>query len=83
MTGACARDLLAGAALDALPDDEAARLEQHLRVCPGCQAELVGVCDAVTCLALAVPQLPPPRRLLVRILSEAIAEARVRSPVAV
>lgn len=58
---------------------EVARVEAHAATCPACARQLAELREAVTLLALSVPQVAPPPRLRTRILSEAV---RVRPPTA-
>ena len=70
------RDDVAAYALGALPDDEAARLREHLESCEECREHLRWLLPAVDLLPRTVPQLRPPRRLRRRLMSTVHAEAR-------
>lgn len=67
------RDLLAGYAVDALANDEAAAVAGHLKGCAECSAELRTLSAAVDALAEAVPPLVAPERLRARMLLDAPA----------
>jgi anti-sigma-K factor RskA len=74
------RDDLAAYALGALPRDEAAGLERHLRGCDACRAELEWLLPAVELIPESVPQLDPPPALRERLLSQVRADAEAGEP---
>jgi anti-sigma-K factor RskA len=69
------RDDLAAYALGAMPEDEAARIEEHLEGCPRCRELLRWLSPAVDVLPAAVPQLTPPPGLRERIMAAVREEA--------
>lgn len=70
---------LSGAyAVDALDDDERSEFEQHLAVCPACQAEVASLCEAATLLA-ETTQVAPSAGLRERVLAD-IATVRPLPP---
>lgn len=64
-------ETLAAYALDALARDEAAFLARHLVECAHCQHEVDSLREAVSAMALAVPQVAPPASLRARVLAQA------------
>src|SRR5207247_5217959 len=70
------REDLAAYALGATPPAEADELEQHLRECEACQAELRWLQPAVDLLPRSVEQISPPRRLRASLLATVREEAR-------
>jgi anti-sigma factor RsiW len=68
-------------AADALPPEERAEVEQHLAVCPACAHEVAEMRAALTRLADAVAE-PPPPALRARVLGE-VARTRQQPPVVV
>jgi anti-sigma-K factor RskA len=74
------RDDLAAYALGALPDEEAAALERHLRECGRCRAELEWLRPAVELIPESVPQLDPPARMRERILREVRSDSEALAP---
>ncbi len=73
-------ELLAGAAIDDLDDDEATRLHRHAATCPTCAAEMERIDATLVALAIAVPQRRPPDGLEARILAAIQAEPDVATP---
>ncbi|MGH2955178.1 MAG: anti-sigma factor domain-containing protein [Solirubrobacterales bacterium] len=69
------RDDLAAYALGALPEDDAAGLEEHLEACPRCRDLLRWLSPAVDVLPAAVPQLSPPSALRERVMAVVREEA--------
>lgn len=70
---------LSGAyAVDALDDDERARFEEHLAVCPDCQAEVASLREAAARLP-ETTSTPPPPALRDRLLAD-IAKVRPLPP---
>jgi hypothetical protein len=71
--------LLAGREIGGLDPDESARLDAHLKACPGCRREALSLAEATAELALAAPfRRPPPgmrSSILAAIHAEATAEA--------
>lgn len=68
-------DLLAGAALGALSPSDAARLQQHLARCAGCERELDSLRETSAALALALaPGQEPPRSVRQSLLAAAQRE---------
>jgi len=70
---------LAGAyVLDALPAEEAAAFEDHLRVCADCRSEVAELLEVVDVLPLALDETEPPEALKERIMTEALRDEPVR-----
>lgn len=69
-------EALAAYALDALARDEAAFLARHLAECPRCRQEVDALREAVSAVALSVPQVAPPASLRARVLAQATATPR-------
>lgn len=67
-------ELTAAYALEALDEQESEEYETHLRHCPRCREELVGLREAATLLAYVAPAADPPDALRGRILEQARAE---------
>jgi len=61
-------DQIPAYALDCLDEEEASRVEAHLAVCAGCQAELEDYQATASHLGLAAPQVQPPPHLKASIL---------------
>jgi hypothetical protein len=53
------KELLEGKAVDALPDDESARVDEHLVQCPQCQAALAEIQADLSLLGQWSEQAPP------------------------
>ena len=70
------RDLLAALSLDALDVDERDVVEDHLATCPACADDLRGYQETAAALALALPQIDPPRGLKRRIVATATSGNR-------
>ena len=72
-------------ALDALSPDERASIEEHLKTCDACRAELQAMSDTAAALASSVPSQPMDnaRRAAVkqRLLERARAEKRIVTPI--
>ena len=72
-------------ALDAVSPDERAAIDEHLKTCDSCRAELKAMSDAAAALASAVPPHPmaKDRSAVVkqRLLDRARAEKRVVTPI--
>jgi len=67
--------LLVGAyVLDALPPDERAAFEAHLRICADCRAEVAELGPVVDALPLASPTVEPPQALRGRIVAAVAAD---------
>jgi hypothetical protein len=62
-------DLLGAYALDALDEDEAARVRAHLAQCPTCRAQFAGLAEAAARLADLYPTAPPSPELRGRVLA--------------
>jgi anti-sigma-K factor RskA len=79
------RSELGAYALDAVSPDERAAIDEHLKTCDSCRAELKTVSDAAAALASAVPSHPmdKDRSAVVkqRLLDRARAEKRVVTPI--
>jgi hypothetical protein len=71
------RDQLPAYALGALDPDERLGVERHLATCEGCRPALDPFVGVATAMASAVPPVPPPASLRVRLMTE------VQSPRAV
>jgi len=74
-------DQLPAYALDALNPEERQGVEEHVRACPTCQAELTAYLDALAALAQAVPAVEPPARLRQAVM-EQVRPSRPSWPVA-
>ncbi len=72
-----AAEALGAYALGALPDDEAARLEAHLRECDRCREDLAALRLAVDALPSAAPPVDAPPELADRVMSVVRAEAEL------
>jgi anti-sigma factor RsiW len=70
-------EALGAYALRALPDDEAARVQAHLRECDRCQEDLAALRLAVDALPSAAPPMDAPRELEARVMSVVRAEAEL------
>lgn len=70
-------EALGAYALGALPDDEAARVESHLRECERCQEDLAALRLAVDALPSAAPPVDAPPELEERVMSVVRAEAEL------
>jgi anti-sigma factor RsiW len=68
-------EALGAYALGALPDDEAARVESHLRECERCQEDLAALRVAVNALPTAAPPVDAPPELEERVMAVVRAEA--------
>jgi anti-sigma-K factor RskA len=68
-------EALGAYALGALPDDEAARVESHLRECERCQEDLAALRVAVNALPSAAPPVNAPPELEDRVMAVVRAEA--------
>jgi anti-sigma-K factor RskA len=68
-------DASAAYVLGALPDDERAGFEAHLRTCATCQAELDELRTAAEALPVSPPPMVPPPALKARIMAEVEREA--------
>ncbi len=79
MTHAEAEELLGAYALDALPDAEARRLEEHLAGCPEHAAAAAELRTTQSLLALTADEVPPPPELRQRI-RQAVAVNPSQSP---
>jgi anti-sigma-K factor RskA len=66
-------DEVASYALGVLTPSEARALEDHMRDCDRCRAQLEWLAPAVAALPVSVPQLEPPRRLRRRVMAAARA----------
>jgi anti-sigma-K factor RskA len=62
------KEMLEFAALDALENDELRALEQHLKTCGECRAELSELRDVAATLVYLTPPVPAPARLRNKIL---------------
>jgi anti-sigma-K factor RskA len=69
-----AAEALGAYALGALPDDEATRVQAHLRDCKRCQEDLAALRLAVDALPSAAPPVDAPRELEERVMSVVRAE---------
>ncbi len=67
---------LASYALDALPGDERAKLEQHLATCAACRLELEQLRGDTALLAMSAAGPRPPQRARQRLLDAVAREAR-------
>jgi anti-sigma-K factor RskA len=67
-------DLTAAYALDALPPDEAAAFEEHLRHCDACRDEVAGLLETAAGLAATAPAASPPPALRARVLEQVRAD---------
>ena len=80
-----AREVLAMAALDALPPSERAALEAHVATCSECTRELAELCDGVASIGAALPARPmsPERdaRVRARLLARATADRAGVTPI--
>jgi anti-sigma-K factor RskA len=74
------RDDLAAYALGALPEPEAATLEQHLAECDSCRAQLRWLEPALDLLPASVEQHRPPGALRDRLMETVRAEAGREAP---
>jgi anti-sigma-K factor RskA len=63
-------------AMGSLPADEAALMEEHLRTCRECQAELRALRADFAALAIAAPEVAPPASSRQRLLSSIAREPR-------
>lgn len=63
-------ELTAAYALDALDHEDERAYEEHLRRCPQCRDELIGLQEAASALAYAIPAPEPPADLRARILQQ-------------
>ena len=72
-----AAEALGAYALGALPDDEAARVESHLRECERCQEDLAALRVAVNALPTAAPPVDAPPELEERVMAIVRAEAEL------
>jgi anti-sigma-K factor RskA len=72
-----AAEALGAFALGALPDDEAARVEAHLRECDRCREDLAALRLAVDALPSAAPPVDAPPELKDRVMSVVRAEAEL------
>jgi len=70
-----AADALAAYALGALPDEEAARVEVHLRECDRCRDDLAALRVAVDALPTAAPPMEAPPDLKDRVMAVVRSEA--------
>jgi anti-sigma-K factor RskA len=70
-------EALGAYALGALPDDEAARVESHLRECERCQEDLAALRVAVDALPTAAPPVDAPPELEERVMAVVRAEAEL------
>lgn len=70
-------EVLAGYALDALPEAEAARVKSHLDECRECRAELDWLRAGVEVLPASVPPVEPPPELKQRLMAIVVAEAEL------
>jgi anti-sigma-K factor RskA len=70
-------EALAAYALGAVPDDEAARVQQHLSGCRECRAQLDWLGPAVDVLPASVPPIDPPPELKTRLMDIVEAEAEL------
>jgi anti-sigma factor RsiW len=70
-------DSLAAYALGALPEDESARLREHLAGCHECRAELEWLRSAVDALPASVPQVEAPPELKARVMASVDREAEL------
>ena len=70
-------EALGAYALGALPDDEAARVQAHLRECERCQEDLAALRLAVDALPSAAPPVDAPPELEERVMSVVRAEAEL------
>jgi anti-sigma-K factor RskA len=70
-------EALGAYALGALPDDEAARVESHLRECERCQEDLAALRVAVDALPTAAPPVDAPPELEERVMAIVRAEAEL------
>src|SRR5437588_7068408 len=68
---------LSAYALGALPEEEGARVREHLATCRDCQAELEWLRAAVDALPASVPQVEPPPELEARVMEIVQAEAEL------
>lgn len=69
------RELAALAALGSLEGDDAARFDEHLRVCAACRAEVEAHRGVVHALAEAGPIVPAPESLRSRLMAAVAADA--------
>ncbi len=72
-----AAEALGAYALGALPDDEAARVQAHLRDCDRCRDDLAALGLAVDALPSAAPPVVAPPELADRVMSVVRAEAEL------
>ena len=72
-----AAEALGAYALGALPDDEAARVQAHLRECDRCREDLAALRLAVDALPSAAPPVDAPPELEDRVMSVVRAEAEL------
>jgi anti-sigma-K factor RskA len=70
-------EALGAYALGALPDDEAAHVESHLRECERCQEDLAALRLAVDALPTAAPPVDAPPELEERVMAIVRAEAEL------
>lgn len=81
MTGAVEHgdfaDALGAYALGALPEEECARVREHVSGCRECRAELDWLRAAVDTLPGSVPQVQPPPELKARVMEIVEAEAKL------
>jgi len=70
-------EALGAYALGALPDDEAERVQAHLRECDRCQGDLAALRLAVDALPSAAPPVDAPAELEPRVMSIVRAEAEL------
>ena len=72
-------DAAAAYLLRALPDDEAAAFQSHLRECPRCRAEVASLRAATDALPRSAPPVEPPPELKDRIMRVVRSEAELLS----
>jgi Anti-sigma-K factor rskA/Putative zinc-finger len=73
-------DLLGAHALDALDEDEVARVRAHLAQCPTCRAQFAGLAEAAARLADLYPSEPPSPELRGQVLAAVRSAAGERAP---
>jgi len=70
-------EALGAYALEALPEEENARVREHLAGCRECRAELEWLRASVDALPASVPQIEPPPELKARVMQTVEADAEL------